>query len=78
MTLDKVFALAVKHLGQGNMESSARLCLADARQLEANGDLDGARVRALKSLQYSIGFASPDYIRASGATSRPSDTRAFN
>jgi hypothetical protein len=64
MTLDKVFALAVKHLGQGNMESSARLCLADARQLEANGDLRSAERRALASLRYSVGIFHPDYLRA--------------
>jgi hypothetical protein len=64
MTLSNIFILAVKHLGKGDMESSARLCLADARRLEEADDYDGARTRALKSLAYSVGRAHPDYIKA--------------
>lgn len=64
MTTRDVFALAVKHLG-GDMESSARLCLADARQLEAQDREDDARRRALDSLRYSVGIGHPDYQRAS-------------
>lgn len=64
MTLANIFGLAVKHLGSGSMESSARLCLADARALEAKGDLENARKRALKSLAYSVGMFHPDYCKA--------------
>ena len=64
MTTDKVMALARKHLGKGNMESSARLCMADAVHLQERGFLEYARKRALKSLSYSIGILHPDYIKA--------------
>ena len=57
--------LARKHLGTGTMDSSARLCLEDAIRLEGRGQLDDAKVRALKSLAYSVGIAHPDYQRAS-------------
>ena len=63
MTTDKILALARKHLG-GDMESSARLCLADSIKLLNQGDMVSARRRALDSLQYSIGILHPDYIRA--------------
>jgi len=64
MTTDKVMALARKHIGKGNMESSARLCLADAVHLQERGLLDYARKRALDSLAYSVGVLHPDYIKA--------------
>ena len=64
MTTDKVMALARKHLGKGNMESSARLCMADAVHLQERGLLEYARKRALKSLSYSIGILHSDYIKA--------------
>jgi hypothetical protein len=61
-----IIVIARKHLGTGPMQSSARLCLADAvRALDA-GDLDVARGRALKSLAFSVGILHPDYNRASG------------
>ena len=43
------------------MDSSARLCLSDAVALANNGDYDGARIRALKSIAYSVGILHPDY-----------------
>jgi hypothetical protein len=46
------------------MESSARLCLADAIELQERGMLDYARTRALKSLCYSVGIFHPDYRKA--------------
>ena len=64
MTTDKVMALARKHIGKGNMESSARLCLANAVYLQERGLLDYARKRALSSLAYSVGVLHPDYIKA--------------
>ena len=54
---------ARKHLG-GNMESSARLCLADAIALFDAGDFDTAKARALKSLAYSVGVFHPAYKAA--------------
>jgi hypothetical protein len=56
--------LARKHLGKGSMESSARLCLADAIALHDKGMLDYAQARALKSLAYSVGICHADYRRA--------------
>jgi hypothetical protein len=64
MTTDKTMALARKHLGKGNMESSARVCLADAIHLQERGLLDYARKRALSSLAYSVGVFHTDYIKA--------------
>jgi hypothetical protein len=46
------------------MESSARLCLTDAIELQAEGKLDDAKARALKSLAYSVGVFHADYKRA--------------
>jgi hypothetical protein len=60
---DKVLALARKHLGKGDMESSARVCLADAVHLRERGLLDYARSRALTSLKYSVGVFHPDYMK---------------
>ena len=64
MSTQNVIRLARKHLGMGSMESSARLCMADAVQLEGDGKLDAAKARALKSLSYSVGVLHPDYRRA--------------
>lgn len=64
MSIEKVLALAVKHLGTGTMDSSARLCLKDAREAQERGDSEAARVRALKSLAYSVGIMHPDYQAA--------------
>lgn len=63
MTTQQVLALARKHLG-GAMESSARLCLADAVALLDAGDLEGAKARALKSLKFSVGVFHADFRRA--------------
>jgi hypothetical protein len=59
-----ILALARKHLGKGEMESSARVCLSDATYLYDNGDLQAARLRALNSISYSVGMFHPDYIKA--------------
>jgi hypothetical protein len=64
MNTEKVIVLARKHLG-GEMESSARLCLSDAISLYAEGKLDFAKARALKSLAYSVGLSHADYRKAS-------------
>lgn len=63
MNTHTVIALARQHLG-GEMATSARLCLADAIRLNDDGDLDGAKARALKSLAYSVGISHRDYRRA--------------
>jgi hypothetical protein len=62
MTLDQALALARKHLG-GEMESSARHCLADAVSLRDKGDYQHAYNRALDSLAYSVGIFNVDYQR---------------
>jgi len=64
MQAHQVIVLARKHLG-GEMESSARLCLAEAMSIVNKfGDLNQAKARALKSLAYSVGMSHPDYQRA--------------
>jgi len=63
MKLDDVIALARKNIG-GAMESSARLCIDDAERLQAQGNLDYAKVRAVKSLGYSVGIFHNDYQQA--------------
>lgn len=64
MTTNQTIILARKNLG-GEMESSARLCLADAVALQDAGNLEDAKRRALDSLRYSVGVFHKDYIRAS-------------
>lgn len=63
MNLSQILVLARKNLG-GAMESSARLCLADAVRLSDQGDFEYAKARALKSLAYSVGVFHRDYQRA--------------
>lgn len=64
MSAQNVIRLARKHLGSGAMESSARLALADAVALYDQGEVDYAKVRALKSLAYSVGILHTDYASA--------------
>ena len=69
-TLDTsaILALARKHVGNGaEMESSARLCLADAVALADRDELIAAQERARKSLAYSVGIFHDDYIRVTQA-----------
>lgn len=57
--------LARKHVGNGaKMESSARLCLAEAIELYDKGDFEHAKDRAVKSLGYSVGVFHQDYYEA--------------
>jgi hypothetical protein len=65
MNTQNIIILARKHLGTGVMDSSARLCLADAIKLYDDGDLPSAKARALKSLAYSVGMFHADYRKAS-------------
>ena len=56
--------LARKHVGNGAaMESSARLCLADAIERFERGSYDAAHWRAAGSLKYSVGILHADYQR---------------
>lgn len=64
MQITEVLALAEKHADKGQMPSSARLCLEDARSLAAQGKPILAHVRAMRSLQYSVGMFHPDYVAA--------------
>ena len=61
----QVLKLARKHIGKGDMESSARLSLSDANHLYDRGLLDYAKKRALDSLKYSVGVFHADYKKAS-------------
>jgi hypothetical protein len=65
MTTDQIFVAARKYLG-GAMESSARLCLADAIRLFDEEDRVAARQRAIDSLRYSVGILHPIYRAAVG------------
>jgi hypothetical protein len=60
----KVINLAVRHLGKGDMESSARASLAHARAQEQAGNLRIAWHFALRSIAYSVGIMHPDYAEA--------------
>ncbi len=48
MNTDQVIILARKHIGSGSMESSARLCLADAVALYGEVQWEGSKCAALK------------------------------
>lgn len=65
MNTHQIIIIARKHIGTGVMDSSARLCLADAIALYDAGDLPSAKARALKSIAYSVGMFHADYRRAS-------------
>ena len=62
--LDWVLIKARANVHHAQMESSARLCLADAVALKDAGDYDAARTRAIKSLAYSVGIGSTIYKQA--------------
>jgi hypothetical protein len=65
MNITQILAVARKHLGNGAaMESSARLCMADAIKAHDEGDFETAKRRAVKSLAYTVGIGHPDYQRA--------------
>lgn len=63
MNTPQLVELAKKHVNNGAaMQSSAKLCLDDALNLlELGGCEDVVRIRALKSLKYSVGIFHPDY-----------------
>lgn len=61
-TARQALFLAEKHLGKGDMVSSARLCVEDSRSLFEKGDFKNAAGRALDSLSYSVGVFHPDHV----------------
>ena len=64
MNTKQVIELARKHIPTAIQEGSARVCLEDAVKLYDAGDLINAKIRAVKSLGYSIGVFHRDYQRA--------------
>lgn len=65
MNTNEVIILARKHVGNGAaMDSSARLCLADAVALHAAGEFEAAKRRAIRSLEFSVGIFHADHARA--------------
>jgi len=67
MNTQDVIRLARDHVYQGSMETSSRVCLADAVKLYDAGDFAHAKARALESLAYSVGVMHPDYRKAAHA-----------
>lgn len=63
-SLDWLLIQARANVHKAQMESSARLCLADAVALKDSGDYEHARQRAIKSLAYSVGIGSSIYREA--------------
>jgi len=62
---DRAINLASRHIqNDAAMQSSAVLCLKDAVKLANSGDYKSAKIRALKSLRYSVGVFHPDYADA--------------
>ena len=66
MQTSNVIRIARKHLGKGVMESSARICMADAIQQFDAGNFDAAKMWALKSIKYCVGVFHDDYKKAAG------------
>lgn len=64
MLAPAIVALARQHVEKAQMLCSAQLCLSDAEGFLARGDFDHAKVRAIKSLAYSVGISHPDYRAA--------------
>ena len=65
MNVQKAIIIARKHVGNGAaMESSARLCLAEAVEADNRGFPEQAAFWACKSLTYSIGIFAGDYKAA--------------
>jgi hypothetical protein len=69
--IEEVLRLARLHVADGAiMETSARLCLADAVKLADDGRLVRAADRAVDSLAYSVGILHSDYRRCVKLTKR--------
>lgn len=64
MLANTALILARKHIGNGAaMDTSARICLADAISLYDRGLYEDAKKRAADSLSYSVGIFHADYKR---------------
>ena len=64
-TATQTIALATRNADNGaTMQSSAQLCLDDARSLFAKGDFGSANSRAIASLSYSVGILHQDWTTA--------------
>ena len=66
MKFQDMLVLAKKHQNDGEMVSSAQLCIQDAERAYKAGAFESAKKWALKSLSYSVGGFHPDYIAAKG------------
>ena len=66
MKFQDMLVLVKKHQNDGEMISSAQLCIQDAERAYKAGAFESAKKWALKSLSYSVGVFHPDYIAAKG------------
>lgn len=62
-------ATALVNANPGDMDSSARVCLADAWEHIAAGRQHRAAQRALRAVAYAVGYFHPEY-RAMDAAAR--------
>lgn len=58
-TITRRAAIATEALDLAAMRSSAELCVSDARELAAGGDVAAAERRLERAAQYIWGFARP-------------------
>lgn len=66
MKFQDMLALAKKHQNEGDMASSAQLCIQDAERAYKARAFESAKKWALRSLFYSVGVFHLDYIAANG------------
>lgn len=64
MEVSDIIDLARKHRDKATLKSSAYICLEDALSEYRKGNMDNARMWALKSLSYSLGVFNSEYKRA--------------
>lgn len=75
MNANQAIILARKHVGNGAvMESSARLCLADAIAQYDKGEEEYAINHAKKSLAYSVGIFHQDYKKVDYVATKTGQT----
>jgi hypothetical protein len=73
MNAQQIIDLAQANVEKAQMQSSAQLCVDDARACLARGLPEYAISRAVRSLAYSLGILSPVYQAA-----RAFDTTGLN
>jgi hypothetical protein len=73
MNAQEIIDLAQANVEKATMQSSAQLCVDDARACLARGLSNYAIARAVRSLKYSLGVSSPVYQAA-----REFDTSGLN